>query len=288
MSDPDTKGESDPNAGEGSDPNTQGEVERALREIRHEAYKVAVVYGVADAALVTLLTAAVLALLSPAWAEGSLTLAETDLPVRLLLSAGVGPAVLVTEVALRLRRPVVAQFEAANPAVREQLRTARDAVDDDEESRMARVLYGDVLASLRETSSIGLVDLKRLSLTLGVVVVLSVASIQVAVVDLDLGGDAQMTTGDSQDPSYDGLKGGDAVLGDSDDVSAGDEELEAELSGSGEGDAPPGGSASSYESSGLPSGDVESQRAGFTSSQRLEDAELIRDYTLGLQNETDV
>lgn len=267
----------------------RGEVGNALREIRREGFKIAVVYGVVDAALATLLVNVALQLAGPAWTDGSVPLASVDIPWGMLVAVVAGLSVLCAEVALRVRRPVVEQFESANPSVQEMLRTARDAVAEERDSRMARVLYGDVLDALRETSSVGLVDLRRLSVTLAVVVVLSVASIQVAVVDLGLGGGnpTAPNAGDS-DTDYDGLRDGSEVLGDAEDVEAGDNDLDAELSGSGEGDAPPGGAPSSYDSGGIPSGDVDSQQAGFTSGERLEDSALIRDYNLELRNETNV
>lgn len=268
----------------------RGEVANALREIRREGYKIAFIYGIVDAALVTLCVNMVFQLLTPAWVEGSIATPVVDVavPRAMLVAVGLGLLVLVVETVFRARRPIVEQFEAANPDIREMLRTARDAVAADRNSRMAGVLYGDVLERLRETSSIGLVDLRRLSGTLLVVVLLSVASIQVAVVNIDFGGpDASGGPGD-RDSSYDGLRDGDAVLGDAEDVSAGDNDLDAEISGSGEGNAPPGGAPSSYDSGGIPSGDVESQQAGFSSGERLEDSELIRDYNLELRNETNV
>lgn len=274
------------------------EVARALREIRREGYKVAVVYGVVDAALATLLTTLLVRLVGPAWLQGSVLLAQVAppslglpnvaLPLAILVGVAVGLLVFVAEILLRVRRPLVEQFETANPAIEEMLRTARDAVAADRDSRMAGRLYRDVLAALRETSSLGLVDLRRLTVTLAVVVVLSVASIQVAVVDLQFGGDELGPTGPADEPTFDGLRDGDEVLGEPEDVAAGDEDLDAEVGGSGDGDAPPGGAPSAYDSSGLPSGDIDSQQAGFSSGERLEDAELIRDYTLELRNETNV
>ncbi|ESP89134.1 DUF7502 family protein [Candidatus Halobonum tyrrellensis] len=265
------------------------DVAGALREIRREAYKVAAVYGAVDAALVALLVTLAVRLFDPAWATGAVPVpgAPTRLPLPILAGVAAGVVAGCTEVALRARRPVVEQFEAANPEVREMLRTARDAVDDGRDSRMARALYRDVLARLRETSSVGLVDLRRLSVTLFVVVVVSVAGIQAAVVDLSLGGADPAAPGTDEAPDYEGLRDGDELLGDAENVSAGDDELEAELGGAGEGDAPPGGSASAYDSGGLPSGDVEGQRAGFAAAERIEDAELIRDYTRQLANGTD-
>lgn len=282
----DRSADSDPDTGEAA--GARREVARALGEIRREAYKVAAIYAVVDAALATLVVNLALRVAGPSWAEGTVRAASVPVPTPIVVGVAAGAVVLVVEFGLRARRPVVAQFEAANPAVREMLRTARDAVDDDRDSRMARALYDDVLARLRETSSVGLVDARRLTATLLVVAVVSVASIQVVVVDLQLGGtDGPTAPGAAETPDYDGLRSGDEVLGEAENVSAGDNELDAQLGGSGEGEAPPGGAPSSYDAGGLPSGDVESQRAGFSDAERVEDAELIRDYTLELSNQTD-
>ncbi|SEO67578.1 hypothetical protein SAMN04487948_104118 [Halogranum amylolyticum] len=259
-------------------------VDEALREIRREGLKIAVVYSVVDAALATLLVNLAFHLFGTEWPLGPF-LVDGTLPGTTLVAVGVGLLVGGVEFAVRRRRPIVEQFEAANPSVSELLRTARDAVAADRDSRMARVLYVEVLARLRETSSVDLVDLRRLSLTLVVVLVLSVASIQVAVVDLDLGG-GDSSADSEADPSYDGLRDGSEVLGAAENVSAGDNEIDARISGAGEGDAPPGGASSSYDAGGVPSGDVESQQAGFSAAERLEDSELIRDYNLELRNET--
>lgn len=267
---------------------TRAEVSDALREIRREGYKIAVIYGVVDAALATLLTNLLLQLVGPAWTDGTLSVASVGLPRSILVAVAVGLFVFGGEVMLRSRRPIVEQFEAANPSVREMLRTARDAVAGGRDSRMARVLYADVLDSLRQTSSFGLVDRRRLSATLVVVLVLSVGSIQAVGVDLDLGGNDASSAGGEADTSYDGLRDGSEVLGKAENVSAGDNDLDAQISGSGEGDAPPGGAPSSYDSGGIPSGEVESQQAGFSATERLEESELIRDYNLKLRNETNV
>lgn len=278
---------------EGAD--ARASVAAALREIRREAYKVAAVYAVVDAALVALIANLALRVAEPAWAAGAIRVplptgaieGGVGLPIAVLAAVVAGLVVLAGEFALRARRPVVEQFEAANPAIREMLRTARDAVDDGRDTRMARALYADVLDRLRGTSSVGLVDLRRLSATLVVVVAVSVAGIGVAVVDLDLG-DGDRTAPDvAEAPAYDGLRDGEGVLGDAENVSAGDDEIEAEVGGEGEGDAPPGGAPSSYDAGGLPTGDVESQQAGFADAERLEEAELIREYNLRLRNETD-
>lgn len=291
-------------------PSEERKIRRAIAEIRREGWKVAVIYGVVDAALATLAVnlaatvaggvpglparlpfpAAIRRVLREA---AGVTLAEPTVSSTAVVGAAVGSLVLVGEVAWRLRRPLVEQFEAANPALRESLRTARDAVRRDGHSRMALRLYESVLADLERASSVGLIDLRRVAVTLLVVVAMSIATIHLAVVDISLAGlggtaDGQAPDG-GQRTEYTGLQDGSSVLGEPEDVPEGQEELDATIdtAGSGSGEGSGGQSAAAYENSGFdPSTTVESQRAGFTEREQLEDAELIREYNLRIRQET--
>jgi len=278
---------------------------RALRQVRREGYKVAVVYAVVDAALVALLANLAIQVLPVPVVPETVGLPDAVVPLldrigialtdprvtgASVVGLGAGLGAFVIEVAVRTRRPLVEQFEAANPEVREALRTARDAVEDGVRNRIVLSLYEDVLEGLQDTSSVGLLDLRRVTVTLLVVLALSVASIQVAVVDLSLsgaGGDAD-TAGTDRSVEYTGLQDGDRILGEPEDVEAGQDELEAGIGTSGAG----GGNASdvprAYDTGGFATaGDVESQQAGFAADERLEDAELIREYNLRIREETD-
>ena len=159
---------------------------------------------------------------------------------------------------------------------------------------MARRLYESVLADLKRASSVGLLDLRRVAVTVLLITAVSVATIQVAVVDISLAGlddgsDSGVQTGGT-DADYTGLQDGSAILGDPEDVPEGSEDLDATIdtSGSGSGDGTDAESAASYEDSGFAGPEtVESQRAGFTEREQLEDAELIREYNLRIREETD-
>jgi hypothetical protein len=282
---------------------------RALKEVRREGRKVAVIYAVVDAALVVLLSNLALRLYRPSVLPETVALPASVVGAGGVVPAGVhgasivglalGLVVGVAEFALRTRRPLVEQFEAANPPVREALRTARDALDDGANTEMATRLYEDVVGRLRETSSAELVGTRRVVLTTVLVVALSIASIQVAVVDLDLTdalGGSNTDDGGAQrdpaerDPAQDDLQDGDQILGDAEDVSAGDESLNATIEGAGEGSGGGSGSTappSSYDSGGFSGGTVESQRAGFAEQEQIEDAELIREYNLRIRDDGD-
>jgi uncharacterized membrane protein YgcG len=293
-----------------ADSQAAAKMRRAIREVRSEGRKVAAIYAVVDAAFVVLVVNLALRLYRP-----SVLPEAVALPASVAGAGGAVPGAVhgasvvglllgvvagVAEFALRTRRPLVEQFEAANPPVREALRTARDALDDGANTEMATRLYEDVVGRLRETSSAELVGTRRVVLTTVLVVALSIASIQVAVVDLDLtdaiGGSnaddgATRTDPVESDPSQDDLQDGDQILGDAEDVSAGDESLNATIEGSGEGSGGGGSGStappSSYDSGGFSGGSVESQRAGFAEQEQIEDAELIREYNLKIRDDGD-
>ena len=281
------------------------EIRAALAEVRRECRKAAFVYASLDAVCVLLAVdlaagvAGVPALDAEAAAGtfGSLGLPAPDLGTLVGLVAGA--VAFAAEFAVRARRPAAERFEDANPAVREALRTARDAAGADRENPMTRALYADVLDRLRETSSVGLLDATRLAATVGLALALSLASVQTAVVGLDLGAGIPGSgpgSGGAGDGSGDRaalpnqtaeLRSGDEVLGRPTDVTAGSENLSAAVSAS------PGGEGErdwSYEStagdSTGPDGGVDARRAGFASPERVEDAALVRRYAHRLGGNT--
>ncbi|NLV02173.1 hypothetical protein G3A49_09485 [Haloferax volcanii] len=280
------------------------EMADAVSEVRREAAKAAVVSSVVDAAVATLLA--------------NIAFRVVELPVRSSVSLGflprvdpavsvhvavplalaVGLLVGVAEFLILMRVPAVEQFEEVNPSVAEALRTARDLVADDgnpnRDSRMSVALYDDVLARLRESSSVELLPTRRIVGALLVALLLSAGSIQVAISDIQFEGLAGETTpsGDLPDASDDEtqLQNGSSILGDPEDVAAGSEQLNATVAGtggSGDGDGPES-AAAAYDSTGY-GGDsaVESQRAGYLADDTLEEADLIRDYTLEIRENED-
>jgi hypothetical protein len=288
---------------EGASPEQR--MRRAITEVRREGYKVTLIYAVVDAAFAALVVNLLVQVLKPSQLPTTLPWPTVlfdaivryagappgPLQTSVVVGIAAGVVVFVVEFAVRTRRPFVEQFEGANPEVREALRTARDTVRAGRDSRMALALYEDVLARLRRTSSIGLVNLKRVFLTVLVISVVSVASIQVAVVDLDIGdfdGADAGDTGSDRESEYEGLQDANDVLGEPEDVSAGEETLNTTLSTEGGGDDGSASSAPAYESSGFSgTADVEGQEAGFAESEQLEDAELIREYNLRIRAEDD-
>jgi hypothetical protein len=279
---------------------------RALEEVRREGLKVAVIYAAVDAALAALVVNLLLQVLNPdgipatlPWPRvvadavvGATGAPPGPLQTPIVVGAVAGVVVAAAEVVARTRRPLVEQFEGANPEVREALRTARDTVRAGADSRMALALYEDVLARLRRTSSAKLVNVRRIFVTVLVVSLVSVASIQVAVVDLDigdLGGDGDGGDLDEQSSDYEGLQDASGVLGEPENVTAGEETLNTTLATQGGGDDGAGGAAAAaYDSGGFAGGtDVEGQQAGFAEQEQLEEAELIREYNLRIRTEDD-
>ena len=278
-------------------------VREALDQVRREVQKAALLQAAVDAALLAVLANLAFALFEPSWLATAFGLpavvvealralpllgdvAPRSIHAASLLAVVVGVVAFAVESALRLRRPLVEQFETANPQVREALRTARDAVGDDADTAMARRLYDDVIETLGETSSFELVATRRVAVTALVIVLVSLASVQVAIVDPDLGGllgpggdgNGQLTPPDDDD-----LQDGDQILGDPEDVQAGDEleNITVPGTGDGTGDGPTGPSGGYVGGGG--SGEFDSQQAGFTGAEQIEDAELVREYNLRIR-----
>jgi len=276
----------------------------AVREVRREAAKAAVVSSAVDAAVATLLANVAFRVVELP-VESSVSLGflprvdpAVSVHAAVLLALAVGLLVGVAEYLVLMRVPPVEQFEAVNPSVAEALRTARDLVADDgnpnRDSRMSVALYDDVLSRLRESSSVELLPTRRIVGALVVALLLSAGSIQVAISDIQfegLAGDGA-SAGDRPDQFSDEetrLQNGSSILGDPEDVAAGSEQLNATVAGtggSGDGDGTES-AAAAYDSTGY-GGDstVESQRAGYLADDTLEEADLIRDYSLEIR-ETD-
>jgi hypothetical protein len=277
----------------------------ALRAVRLEAWKAAFVYAVVDAVALFLVANLLVAAFDPAAIPAQVSvpdqltdavttvtgasLSEPTVPGSALVALVVGFVTLVVELWVRLRRPLIEQFEAVNPDIAEALRTARDAIAEEQDSAMAARLYEDVLAQLRETSGVALVNFYRLAATVFVIALVSLATVQVAAVDLALldgDGPGSPTAGSDQPREFEGLEDGESVLGDSEDVQAGDENLTAQIeSTGGEEEVDPTQQFPSEEGSGDLSGDFESQQAGFAGSEDIEDAELIREYNLRIRED---
>ncbi|MFC4553001.1 MULTISPECIES: DUF7502 family protein [Halorussus] len=300
MSDPTPTDATNDSAADGS----VDDVRSALAEIRRESYKATFVYASLDATCVLFAVALVLDAVGGSWfdaavAAGALEPLGVPAPdVGTLLAVVAGAVAFGAEVRLRSRRPVAERFEAANPEVREALRTARDAAAADRTNPMARALYEDVLERLRETSSVGLLNATRLAATVVLALCLSLASVQTAVVGLELGspvgGSGSNAGGGATHASAAAnlsdatLRDGDEVLGDPTDVSAGSENLTAEVGAGPGGDGQREWNYDGDASDGRDDAAVDPQRAGFASPERVEDAALVRRYARELGgNSTD-
>jgi len=269
----------------------------ALQAVRREGRKVAAIYATVDAVLLGLLADLACATVAAVPARVALPAAAPidALPVPILAAALVATLAFAAEYGYRTRRPLVEQFEAANPAVREALRTARDAVDTGSDTRMAARLYERVLVDLRETSSIALLDARRVAVTVVAVVVVSLLCVHAALagIAVDVGGGPGPATassggggGGSTSDEYGGLQDGSGVLGDPTDVQAGNDALNASVDASGGGGTGDDG-PDSYDASGYTGGSdaaIESQQAGYDDPTGIEDAELIREYTLRIRS----
>jgi hypothetical protein len=266
-------------------------LQRAVRAVRREGWKAAVVYGVVDGSLALLLV------------NLGLSVAAVDLPDvaglsgQAVVSLAVGLLVAVGEIAVRTRQPLVERFEAVNPGVAEALRTARDAAADGADGVMARRLYADVLARLREASSRGLLDGRRLGATLVVTLVVGALTVQAAVVGVSLtdppgtdpGGNGGPRTVGTPSDGYDGLRDGDAILGEPENVTRGDQNESAAIGGQAGGDEPNDRQLdTSYETGGFASGDAyDAQRAAFDEADEVENADIIREYNLRIRDTGD-
>lgn len=283
------------------------QIRAAIREIRREGYKAAFVYATVDAVLALLAANLGLSVLGVGGLPEQVSLGPGAPPISGTAAAGIvlGIVVFAAEFWIRTRRFTAERFETINPEVEEALRTARDAARDEQDNPMARTLYADVLDRLKATSSAGFVRTGRIALTVALVLVVSIATIQASVAGIDLasgpsaeggedggagggGGDGQGSDADSQGGSSgtsSGLQSGGDILGDPEDVSSGTENLTSSVqTGSGSGGEE---RARSYDQSGLSAGstEIEAQRAGFESQGNVEDADLIREYNLKIRED---
>jgi hypothetical protein len=255
-------------------------LEQALTAVRREGQKAAAIHAVVEGAVVLMTV------------NFGLTIVGVSLPgptyARQAVAAALGLAVFLGAFLVRVRRPLVEQFEAANPEVREALRTARDAALDGAENAVARRLYADVLDGLQHASGARLVRTRRLVGGLVLLMLLSVATVQVSVVGLDLAGgssaDALEDDGSDSGNDYRGLESGDKILGNETDVDGGDEDLDAVIGGTGS-EAGSGETVNSSAGSGgfSATGSYEAEQAGFSESDDVEDADIIREYNLEIR-----
>lgn len=268
----------------------------AVAEIRREGYKAAALYAVVDAVLVALVANLAITVVGVEWADSPGSAGDPGpITVGLLVVVVTGVLAFAAEFGYRVRRPLVERFEAANPEVDEALRTARDAIQDGQDTRMARALYADVIDRLGSTSSLGLVHLPRLVGSIALAVVVSIATVHASVVAVDLGGTASPgassggvvagPTGE-REPASGELQPGDQILGEPENVSAGSENLSASVSVDRGG--PGDDEFRQYEGGNTTDRTAgEAQRAGYAPREDVEDADLIREYNLRIREDED-
>lgn len=274
-------------------------MERAVRAVRREGQKAALVASTVEAVAVLLVVDVALAAVPVAALPPTVAVPEPVVPAPALATLDTGAVVAVVAglstfglgLGLRLRRSTVEQFAAVNPEVAEALRTARDALESDREGRMADRLYEDTVDRLGEASSLGLLGVRRVGVVLVVVAVLAPASIGVTATGFEvaLGGGGPTGTTSTTTDDYEGLQDPNAVLGESEDVEAGSDTVNTTLGSEGsDGDESRTASSGAYDGGfGGSEAEVESQQAGFAEQERLEDAELIREYNLRVRQEDD-
>ena len=258
-------------------------VERAVKRVRREGYKAAMIQAVVDLATVTLAV------------NLALTVLGLDLPgpeyTPQAIAVGVGLLVGIAEFVVRVRVPLVERFEEVNPEVREALRTARDAARAGSENRVAGRLYEDVLAGLRGASSADLVSTRRVTAGVVLVIVLSAATVQASVVGIDLtGGPDEVDTGndDRAEEDYGGLEDGEEILGEETDVDGGDDDIDAVIGGSSGGDESGEAQDRSYDGGGFSaSGSYDAQQSGFAPTEEVENADIIREYNVRIRQDED-
>jgi|GEM_PF-1384400 hypothetical protein len=288
----------------------QQQIKRALAEIRKEGLKIAVIYAIVDAAIATLLVNAISLFVGipsgvPARVPvpsgivtviqdiAGIAVTEPTIATGAVLGVGIGLIIIPIEVGIRIRRPLIDQFAAANPSLQESLRTARDATEANRQSAIVKRLYDNVLKGLNQASSLGLINLRRVATAVVILVVLSGATVQLAVVDLSLdefGADSTVTVaGDREETEYSGLKNGSSILGDETSVREGQQTQNATISTSGSdgGDGGDRDSPTAYTNSGFSAEDVQTQQAAFDSDEAVQNAALIREYNLAIRENTD-
>jgi len=264
----------------------------ALRHIRREGWKAGFIHALVDAVAAMLAVNLAVVVLDVPGVPPVVSVSGVGVPGAALVGLVAGLAVLVGEFAWRVRQPIVERFEAGNPEVTDALRTARDAVDGDLDSTMARRLYADVLERLQETSSIALVDLRRVSVTVVVVLVLSVATLQATVYDVTVVGgndDPGIEGADNESVEFSGLQDGSSVLGESGEATSGEENLTARLDST-TGDEELNESVDGPDTSTGVAGpgsdtSLEGQQAGFTQQEEVEDAQLVREYNVRIRDQ---
>lgn len=297
--------------------NELADIREAIEEIRNEGLKAALVHGVVESTLVLIALAVGLSLAhtpsipetvaTPSSVVGALNDAAasagytgTPFPEpytvsgALVVAVGVALVFFVIDVALVYRSRTVEAYESFNPEVREALRTARDAAEDGRDDTMTRQLYADVLARLDATSSEEFISGRRMAMSLFLIVGIGLLMMYASVLGFNFqpgdglfpgggGGGGSQATADSQDTSTEKRAAWDdasGVLGEEKPPAAGGSDtVGVSLTQSGSASADGGGGSEPGEFPDT-TGEVETERSGYDQQEQIEDAELVKGYSL--------
>jgi hypothetical protein len=273
------------------------DVQAALVEVRREELKAAAIYGAVDGAAVGAAVGLIGTVFDIEAVIGVSRLVEAS-TFTMSLTAGlsVGLAVLtfLGEIAYRTRGEPCEHFEAATITVAPTLRTAREVSTEGRTDPMAARLYEDVLADLKQASSENLLRRGRLVAPLVVMSALSFGTIYVAASNIEVttGVGSGPSTEDTADLRAEGgvgdttLQDGESVLGEATNVSAGNDPLNTTISADASGgDRPDSEPASSGFESSSQGADVDAQRTGYSDPEEIEDATVIKDYSVAIRDD---
>lgn len=282
-------------------------IRKAIKEVKREALKAAIIHGTIESSLILVLLIIGLSFSNPSWIPGwsfdvggYIGFISNDIVLdgKKIIAIGVSLLFFIFDVAIVYKRRTIETFETINPEVREALRTARDISRDGEDHVMARNLYEDVLERLKSTSSEGFISLKRIGFLIGIIAIIGILIGSAAFLSTQFsiggglfpggggGGDGDgrsQTSGTSEDIQYQGLQNPDSVLGESENVGSGSDELDLGLTDSGGGTGEGDSGYGSGELSGDTNTNVEAQRSGYSSEEQIEDSELVKEYNLRIR-----
>jgi len=278
---------------------------QAEKEIRREGAKAAFLHGMVEATVFFVVVYFVLFTFQPDAVPDTIPIEQADVavPGAVVVAAVAAFLFLIADAYLVYHKRTLEYFEDVNPQINEALRTARDAAERDEKTEMAEALYDDVLKELKNTSSDGFVSIPRM--TGSVVLVFALAFLLLSASMGGFGGGQSLfsdetTNQGASSAQGEGAGGGgggsgnaegelqnaEEVLGESGEVSRGENRQNAELDRSGSGGDGEGGSGAVGEGRDYSEGvSVEGQRTEFSPEEEIEDAELVKEYNLRVRSD---
>ena len=278
---------------------------QAEKEIRREGAKAAFLHGMVEATVFFVVVYFVLFTFQPDAVPDTIPIEQADVavPGAVVVAAVAAFFFLIADAYLVYHKRTLEYFEDVNPQINEALRTARDAAERDEKTEMAEALYDDVLKELKNTSSDGFVSIPRM--TGSVVLVFALAFLLLSASMGGFGGGQSLFSDETTNQGASSAQGEGAggggggsgnaegelqnaedVLGESGEVSRGENRQNAELDRSGSGGDGEGGSGAVGEGRDYSEGvSVEGQRTEFSPEEEIEDAELVKEYNLRVRSD---